>query len=159
MVSTIFSIVIWAPILLGNKTLLSLMFGKVETDVMEACVTYLRISVYSFPALAVYNAGAALYRSIGKTRVTMNIFIIANLINVAGNLIGVFWLRAGVAGVAYPSLISRVFSAVVITVLCFRKREEIHYEVKWIFSWKKELLKKYFILQFQTVSKVGSSNL
>lgn len=142
MVSTIFSIVISAPILLGNKTLLSLMFGKVETDVMEACVTYLRISVYSFPALAVYNAGAALYRSIGKTRVTMNISIIANVINVAGNLIGVFWLRAGVAGVAYPSLISRVFSAVVITVLCFRKLEEIHYEVKWIFSWKKELLKK-----------------
>lgn len=56
---------------------------------------------YSFPALAVYNAGAALYRSIGKTRVTMNISIIANVINVAGNLIGVFWLRAGVA---YPSL-------------------------------------------------------
>lgn len=146
MVSTVFSVAISVPILLGNETLLQMMFGKVEADVMEACVTYLRISVYSFPALAVYNAGAALYRSVGKTRVTMNISIIANVINVAGNLIGVFWLHAGVAGVVYPSLISRLFSAAVITVLCFRKREEIHYEIKWIFMWKKDLLKRILFI-------------
>lgn len=101
MASVFFSVVISVPILFGNEILLQLMFGKVEADVMKACVTYLCISVYSFPALAVYNAGAALYRSIGKTRVTMNISIIANIINVVGNLIGVFGLHAGVAGVAY----------------------------------------------------------
>lgn len=38
----------------------------------------------------------------------------ANIINVVGNIIGVYVLKAGVAGVAYPSLISRVFSAVII---------------------------------------------
>lgn len=146
MASVVFSVVISVPILFGNEILLQLMFGKVEADVMKACVTYLCISVYSFPALAVYNAGAALYRSIGKTRVTMNISIIANIINVVGNLIGVFGLHAGVAGVAYPSLISRLFSAVVITILCFRKREEIHYEIKWIFIWKKDLLKRILFI-------------
>lgn len=40
--------------------------GKVEQEVLAACVTYLRISAYSYPALAIYNAGAALYRSFGK---------------------------------------------------------------------------------------------
>ena len=113
--SGVFSVLLAAGVLLGGRALLRLLFGRVEEEVMAACVTYLRISAYSYPALAVYNDGAALCRSMGKTKVTMNISILANLINVAGNLIGVFILRAGVAGVAYPSLFSRIFSASAIT--------------------------------------------
>lgn len=113
--SGVFSVLLAAGVLLGGRALLRLLFGRVEEEVMAACVTYLRISAYSYPALAVYNAGAALCRSMGKTKVTMNISILANLINVAGNLMGVFILRAGVAGVAYPSLFSRIFSASAIT--------------------------------------------
>ena len=81
MFSTIFSIILSILVLLLNETLLKLLFGKVENSVMESCITYLRISAYSYPALAIYNAGAALYRSIGKTSVTMYVSIIANVIN------------------------------------------------------------------------------
>lgn len=119
--STVFSVIISVLVLGCNEWLLRLLFGRVETDVMEACVTYLRISAYSYPALAVYNSGAAVYRSLGKTNVTMYLSVVSNVINIIGNLIGVFVLRAGVAGVAWPSLIARVFSALVITVLCFRR--------------------------------------
>lgn len=73
-----------------NRQLLRLLFGEVEPDVMDACVTYLRISAYSYPALAVYNTGAAMYRSMGKTNVTMYLSLVSNGINVAGNAIGVF---------------------------------------------------------------------
>lgn len=141
MAATVFAVVISIPVLIWKVPLLRVLFGKVEPDVMEACKTYLRISVYSFPALGIYNAGTALYRSIGKTSVTMKISIVSNLINVAGNLIGVFVFRAGVAGVAYPSLIARTFSAVVITLLCFREKE-VRYVGRWIFQWNRELLKK-----------------
>ena len=92
---------------------------------MAACVTYLRISAYSYPAMAIYNAGAALYRSFGKTSTTMYLSIASNVINVVGNCIGVFALHAGVPGVAVPSLIARIFSAAVITVLCFSKRNPV----------------------------------
>lgn len=92
---------------------------------MDACITYLRISAYSYPALAIYNSGAALFRSIGKTSVTMYLSIVSNVINVVGNVIGVFVLKAGVAGVAYPSLIARAFSAVAITWLCFRESNQV----------------------------------
>ena len=141
MAATVFAVVISIPVLIWKVPLLRVLFGKVEPDVMEACKTYLRISVYSFPALGIYNAGTALYRSIGKTSVTMKISIVSNLINVAGNLIGVFVFHAGVAGVAYPSLIARTFSAVVITLLCFREKE-VRYVGRWIFQWNRELLKK-----------------
>lgn len=107
--SALFSVAISVVILSANSALMRLMFGQVEEEVMQACVTYLRISAYSYPALAVYNAGAALYRSFGKTSTTMYVSIAANIINVVGNCIGVFALHAGVAGVATPIFVS--FSA------------------------------------------------
>lgn len=130
--SILFSVLISVVVLLTNTSLMRLMFGRVEDDVMSACVTYLQISAYSYPALAIYNAGAALYRSFGKTSTTMYISIIANIINVIGNCIGVFELHAGVAGVAWPSLISRTFSAIVITVLCFSHKNPVQYLKAWI---------------------------
>ena len=77
MFSTWFSIILAVLVLIFNRGLLRLLFGSVENSVMEACITYLRISAYSFPALAIYNAGASLYRSMGKTDVTMYISIIS----------------------------------------------------------------------------------
>lgn len=142
MFSTLFSILIGAVVLIGNEGMLRLMFGRVEDSVMEACITYLRISAYSYPALAVYNAGAAVYRSIGKTSVTMYLSVASNVINVVGNVIGVFVLHAGVAGVAYPSLIARAFSAVVITILCFSEKNEVVYRAKWIFQWNGKMMKR-----------------
>lgn len=130
--STGFSMIVAGIVLAGNEWILHLMFGKVEESVMEACVTYLRISAYSYPALAIYNAGAAVYRSLGRTDVTMYLSVASNIINVIGNLIGIFVLHAGVAGVAYPSLVARIFSAVVITALCFRRKNGVFYRRKWL---------------------------
>ena len=142
MFGTVFSLLIAVFVLAGNKGMLRLLFGKVEDSVMESCVTYLKISAYSYPALAVYNSGAAVYRSLGKTDVTMYISVLSNIINVVGNVIGVFVFQAGVAGVAWPSLIARTFSAVVITVLCFRKKNEVVYTAGWIFKWDTDCLKR-----------------
>ncbi|MDD3411939.1 MAG: MATE family efflux transporter, partial [Eubacteriales bacterium] len=139
--SALFSLGMMVVVLALSQWLLRALFGSVEPDVMAACVTYLRISAYSYPAIAVYNAGAALYRSVGRTRTTMMISILANVINVIGNCIGVFWLRAGVAGVAWPSLIARTFSAVAITALCFKGREALRYERRHIFRWDAPLQK------------------
>lgn len=146
MVSTLFSGVIMAVILLSGCPLMGLLFGKVERDVMDACMIYLRISACSYPALAIYNAGAALFRSIGKTSTTMYIAIFSNVINVVGNVIGVFVLHAGVAGVAVPSLIARTFSAVVVTVLCFRKRNGVYYKKRWICHFNAGLLKRILVI-------------
>jgi putative MATE family efflux protein len=140
--STIFSGVISALVLIGNKWMLGLLFGKVEPDVMQACITYLKISAYSYPALAVYNSGAAIYRSIGKTSTTMYLSVLSNVINIVGNVIGVFVLKAGVAGVAYPSLIARTFSAVVITVLCFQKVNGVVYSRKSLVHWDGAMMKR-----------------
>lgn len=140
--STLFSVLVTVAVLIGNEGMIHLMFGKVEKDVMQACITYLRISAYSYPALAIYNSGAAVFRSIGRTDVTMYLSVASNIINIIGNIIGVFVLRAGVAGVAYPSLAARIFSAAVITWLCFREKNEVVYRREWIFRLSGGLMKR-----------------
>lgn len=142
MFSTIFSIVLSVIVLIFNESLLRLLFGSVESEVMASCVTYLRISAYSYPFMAIYNAGAALYRSMSKTKVTMYISLISNMINIVGNCIGVFILKAGVAGVAYPSLIARMFSAIAITYLCFNTSNVAYYTKEWLMKFDGSLLKK-----------------
>ena len=142
MLSSLLSAVLTALILLFQSPLLKLLFGRIETDVMTACRTYLFITTLSLPFLAVYDAGAALCRSIGKTNVTMYISIAANVINVAGNCIGVFLLHMGAAGVAYPSLLSRILSAIAVTAYCFRRENPVHYKLSDIFCQDGALLKK-----------------
>lgn len=140
--SFVSSVVFSVFVLIFSRALLKLLFGRVAPDVMDACVTYLRISAYSFPALAVYNAGAALCRSVGKANTTMYISAAANVVNIAGDVIGVFYLHSGVAGVAYPSLLSRVIMAAAVTAFCAGSRREISYTRKDVFAWDGGLLKR-----------------
>lgn len=139
--STLFSVVIAAVVLVFHKGILGVMFGEVEAGVMEACITYLVITACSFPAIAIYNSGASLCRSLGKTKITLYISIVANVINVVGNYIGVFVLDAGVAGVAYPTLLAHVFSAVAVTVVSFNRNYDACYRLKYIFGWNGGIMK------------------
>ena len=142
MISLVISAVLTALILAFQMPLLRLLFGKIEPDVMAACQSYLFITTLSLPFLAIYDAGAALCRSIGKTSATMYISLVANVINVLGNCVGVFWLHLGAAGVAYPSLLSRILSAAAVTVFCFRRENPVRYRRQDIFCWDGSLLKK-----------------
>ena len=86
---------------------LRLFFGTISEDVMQACLTYFTITALSFPFLALYNAGAAIFRSTGNSAVSMKVSVLVNAINFCGNALCVFVLRMGVAGVAVPTLVSR----------------------------------------------------
>lgn len=142
MISAVISTIITVLCLAFQTPLLHGLFGNVDADVMQACYTYLRITAISFPPLAIYDAGAALCRCEGKAQITMNISIVANIINIVGNCIGVFYFHAGVAGVAWPSFISRTISAVAVTIYCYSSSLEIHYQNRSIFTWSGDLLKK-----------------
>lgn len=112
--------------LLFARQLMDLFFGSIEADVMEAGLIYLRITALSFPFIALYHAGAAIFRSVGNSKVSMKVSTLMNIINVVGNAICVMGLRMGVAGVAIPTLISRAVAAVVILVLASDSRQELH---------------------------------
>ena len=100
--------------------LLTLLFHRVEPDVMTNCRIYLAITCLSYPFLAVCNAAVAVFRAQGNTRTGMFVGILINLINVAGNAILVYGFRLGAVGVAIPTLVSRAVGGLTSIVLLFR---------------------------------------
>lgn len=130
LLSFLLSVLVMAVCLVFHNGILKLLFGKIERDVMSACVKYFVITSFSFPFLGVYNACAALFRSMGETKVTMYVSALMNVINITGNAIGIFTLKAGVAGVAVPTLISRAVAAVIMLILLLVKKYEIRPKLK-----------------------------
>ena len=144
MITTLIAVVMEAVVLLFGRIIFDFLFGQAEPDVLRAGLTYLRISAYSFPFLAVYNGCAGLFRSMGKTKALMDVSIIMNAINVVGNAIGVFVLRAGVEGVAYPSLISRVFAAAAMLYLSVNENNPLYVRFRQVFSWNWRMVRRIF---------------
>lgn len=109
-----------------GKPILQLLFGKVASDVMANARIYLFYTALSFPFLAIYNACAALFRSMGNSKVSMIIAFIMNIINITGNVILVFGYDMGVAGSAIATLFSRIVAAIAMFVLLKNKKHAIH---------------------------------
>lgn len=100
----VIAIVITIIGLLFRRPILSFIFGKVEQDVMDNAVTYFLYTALSYPFLALFSAGSAIFRSCGNSRYPMVVSIISNLINVTGNAILMFGLNMGVAGAGFQHL-------------------------------------------------------
>lgn len=113
----IFSIALSAIIMFFRAPLLHALFGSIEPAVMQSAVLYLTISIVSFPALAIYNAGAALFRAQGNSKISMLIAGLINVVNIGGNAIMIYGLHTGVAGAAFASMVARIVAAIVITIL------------------------------------------
>lgn len=112
--------------------LMKLFFGSIDQAVMDAGLIYLRITALSFPFIALYNAGAAMFRSTGNSKVSMQVSLLMNLINVVGNAFCIFVLKMGVAGVAIPTLVSRAVAAAVILAMAAQKKHELHLQRQWL---------------------------
>ncbi len=124
-VTTMASVGLMTFALVTNRSLLRLVFGTVEEAVMENAVVYFAITAASFPFLALYNSCAALYRSMGNSKVSMTVSIIMNVMNIVGNAVCIFGLHMGVEGVAYPTLVSRMAAAVIMFMLIRRPSNQI----------------------------------
>ena len=111
---TAISVAVTALCLIFRMPLLQLIFGKVEADVMTASRVYFFYTALSFPFIALYDAGASIFRSQGNTRGPMIVSVISNGINIGGNAILIWVFHMGVAGAAIATLASRVFCAVVV---------------------------------------------
>lgn len=109
---------------------------------MQAAETYMFITAFSFPFLGIYNSSAALFRSMKKTNMTMYVSLLMNVINIAGNAIGIFVLKAGVAGVAVPTLLSRAVAGIVMTALAFNAKHEVYLKAKNVFCRNFEMLRR-----------------
>ena len=108
------SVILSAFCLIFRDPLLSLIFGKVEPDVMSNSQIYFLLTLLSFPFIGIYDAGASIMRAQNNSRNPMIISVISNFLNIGGNAILIFGFGLGVRGAAISTLVSRIFCAVVV---------------------------------------------
>ena len=120
------SILVMIVLLVFHEQLLHLIYGHMEEDVMEAAGIYFRITVMGYPLLALYHAAAALFRSMGISRVGMSITFIGNIMNLIGNYVMIYVWKWGVAGAAWSTFFTHMASAAVILVLLYVGHRDIN---------------------------------
>lgn len=140
--TALFAICIMIGLYLARNLILHRVFGAIEANVMEASKTYLLIVSASIPFIALYNAGAAVFRTMGNSKVPMYLSMMMNAINVGGNAILIFGFGMGVAGAATSTLVSRVISAVAIILLLCSPEHLLHLERPFSFKLDFGMLKK-----------------
>ncbi|WP_270739259.1 MATE family efflux transporter [Massilioclostridium coli] len=139
---TFFSIMVMVLMYLCKNWILHGVFGKIDNDVMGYSNTYLVIVSLSIPFIALYNSGAALFRTMGNSNISMVITIIMNIINVIGNAILIYGFQMGVAGAAIPTLFSRIVAAVLIIVLLRKQDLLVHLTKPFQFKLNFHFIKK-----------------
>ena len=114
--------------LIFRPGILSLIYGRIDADVMENAGIYYLLTALSYPFLALYHSGAAVFRSMGNSKVSLNVSLGINAVNVVGNSLLIYLLHLGAAGAAIATLLSRVFGATVLLLLARSRKNPIYIE-------------------------------
>ena len=111
------SVVLMILALIFRQHILSVIFGQVEPAVMDSALVYFLLTAAAYPFMGIYNAGAALFRAMGNSKVSMINSFIINVINILVNAILIFGFGMGAAGAGIGTLASRIAAAVIIMVM------------------------------------------
>lgn len=87
---------------------------NVPDDVFSLALLYLRIYLLGMPVILLYNFEAAIFRSVGDTKVPLAALAISGVLNVILNLFFVIVLHMTVNGVAIATVISNAVSSVIL---------------------------------------------
>lgn len=120
------SVVVMMLAIVFRKGVLHLLYGNIAGDVLQNALIYLIITAFSYPFLAIYNSCAALFRSMGNSKISMQVSIVMNVMNVIGDAALIFGFHLGVAGAAIASLVSRMTACVILVIRLKNKDLKIH---------------------------------
>ena len=111
------SVVTAVIVAVGRHAILRGIFGSIDADVMRYAETYFLLSALSYPFIGVYNAGAALFRAQGNSKISMLSSLVMNVVNIGGNAILIYGFGMGVMGAATASLVSRMIACFTVMFL------------------------------------------
>ena len=106
--------------MLLSRLILRMVFGSIDEDVMRFAQQYFLISAVSYPFIGLYNAGAALFRAQGNSKISMMSSLVMNVVNIGGNAVLIYGFKMGVMGAALASLVSRAIACVAVLYLLQR---------------------------------------
>ena len=142
--------IIGVLLLIGGEVFLNeivqLFYGNLAPDVHAGVVSYFRIILMTIPAVALYSGCSALFRAMNRTRSTMYISSIGNVVNVIGNALLIYVVKMGVAGAALATLISRIVSVTIILFLITDRNAMVFVDFKKGFRLSWMLVKKILLI-------------
>lgn len=103
------------------RPLLHGLMNVAEGEVLDLAVTYFSIYSIGFVLQFVYNAVAAILRSVGDSKASLYFLVVSSAVNLVLDLVFVIWFRWGVAGAAAATVLSQLGSAGVSVLYMFRK--------------------------------------
>ena len=100
-----------------------LRFMSTPEDVFDDAVIYLTVYFAGIAGLLIYNMGSGILRAVGNTTLPLLFLILTSVLNIILDLFFVLSLKAGIAGVAYATILSQFVSAALTLILLTRTRE------------------------------------
>ena len=143
---TALSVLLMAAALLFRQHILALIFGHMEADVMASALVYFLLTAAAYPFMGVYNAGAALFRAMGNSKVSMFCSLIINIINIAVNAVFIYGFHMGAAGAGIGTLVSRVAAAVIIMALLNHPDHVVRVEGLLRFEFRGAIVKRILFI-------------
>ena len=130
--SVVFAVLAGVLVALVGEALAAPLLGalQVPEQVFPLALLYLRIYLAGLPVILLYNFEAAIFRSIGETRVPLITLAVSGVLNVLLNLFFVAVLHMTVNGVAIATVISNGVSAILLFLRLRRTNQSIHLELK-----------------------------
>ena len=140
--STILSIILMIVVVLLRQILIGVLFGQIEADVWHNADMYLYIVALSIPFIAIYNAGAAIFRTTNDATLPMKIMLVCDVLNILGNAYCIYFLGWDVRGVAIPTVISRVVAAIAVMYFAVDEDYKLHIKRTFRHRFDTKILKK-----------------
>ncbi len=126
--------------------IIRIFYRNLAEDVHTAVLSYFRITLLAIPFVAVYGGCAALFRVMNRTKTTMFLSLISNIVNVIGNALLIYHFRMGVAGAAYATLFARFIAVVSILYLITDHSQTIFIDFRKGFRVSWQFVKKILFI-------------
>lgn len=110
---------------------------NVPEDVFPYALLYIRIYLIGMPVILLYNFEAAIFRSVGETKIPLQALAVSGVLNVLLNLFFVIVLKMTVNGVAVATVIANAVSSALLFGKLLRtdsvvriRRQELRFDVE-----------------------------
>ena len=109
-----------------RRTLLQLLFGSIEADVMHSAGSYFLYTALAYPFMGLFSGCEAIFHAMGSPRVSMIASAVMNIVNIGANAVFIFGMDLGAAGAALGTLLARAAGAMVLAVLVRNRKNTLY---------------------------------
>ncbi len=144
LITTLFGILMSAIFIPIQGSLISFIYGDLNIEVYNQSLIYFDYVFLSIPFLCLFAAGGALFRSIGNSKISLQISILMNFINVGLNALFIYGLKMGIRGAGIATLSSRVVSGLLMLYFISSTNTDVKVENILKFEIDFSIIKKIF---------------